>query len=283
MTLRYPPNYWGPWFATLKDSDVKKTRLNIFYHLGEGLEDLNDLRIGMEYADIILSLIRPLQWLIQLSVQLQGVPMPDTRKSVEALLNFVNIWLAPTSGGTDLTQTFTQSDMMRMHERRDKFLADFEREEARLGVFIVTSKGLYDTTLLLEKPEEAFEEKIRGLLPPQMLYDFKQAARCLAFEIPTACAFHVCRGTESLMLAYYEFLAKHAWAFKKKDWGIYIEQLGKEGAPKSVTERLDEIRKLNRNAYIHPEINVSLDEAPNLFGLCQGVIFQMAREMILKP
>jgi hypothetical protein len=51
----------------------------------------------------------------------------------------------------------------------------------------------------------------------------------LAFELPPACAFHICRGTAPVMLKYYEHLASHAWQLQKKDWKIYIEQLTKEG------------------------------------------------------
>ncbi len=57
------------------------------------------------------------------------------------------------------------------------------------------------------------------------------------------------------------------------------EQLAKEGAPKSITARLDEIRELDRNTYIHPDKNVSLEEAPVLFELCSGVVFQMGQEL----
>jgi hypothetical protein len=74
-------------------------------------------------------------------------------------------------------------------------------------------------------------------------------------------------------------LAKKPWNFKKKDWKIYVEQLVKEGAPRRLTDRIDEIRETDRNPYAHPDLNVSLEEAPILFELCTGVIFQLAQEM----
>jgi len=274
----YPPKYWGPWFAPLKDSDMKKTRLNIFYHLGESLEDLHALRIGMEFAEAVMSMIRPQQWLIELDRALQDVPMPDTHASVQALLSTVNAWCAPQPG-FDPTQRFTQSDMSRVMGHLRKFEEDFEREESNIAVFIVTPKKLLDTRLLIEKPEEAFDKKIRKLLPKQMLLDFAQAARCLAFEIPTACAFHVCRGTEALIIQYCERLIGHLWTEPRKDWGRYIEVLVEKRAPDKITSRLREIAKMDRNAYVHPDINVTLEEAPVLFELCNGVIFYMAQEL----
>jgi len=37
--------------------------------LGEGLEDLHALRIGMELGEAIMSMIRPQQWLAQFDVK----------------------------------------------------------------------------------------------------------------------------------------------------------------------------------------------------------------------
>ena len=78
---------------------------------------------------------------------------------------------------------------------------------------------------------------------------------------------------------YHELLTKAPWPHKKRDWKIYVEQLGVAGAPKAITRRLEEIREFDRNPYIHPDDNVSLEEAPVLFELCTGVIFLMAQEM----
>ena len=80
------------------------------------------------------------------------------------------------------------------------------------------------------------------------------------------------------MLKYYEVLKGSPMPFKK-DWNRYIEELVKVNAPKQLTSRLNEIREMDRNAYIHPDINVTLAEAPILFELCSGVIFQMAQEI----
>lgn len=257
---------------------MKKTRLNVFYHLGEGLEDLHALRTDMELGEAIMSMIRPQQWLAQFDWECKDVPLPATRDAARALLNFVNRWL--TAGpGFDPSQKFNQEDMRALHILRELFMQAFEREEANLGVFIVTAKGLYDTKLLLEKPEEEFPEKIRSRLPKQMLFDFREAARALAFELPTACAFHVCRGTEALLLHYHETLVGHPWQHKKKDWKIYVEQLAVAGAPKKITSRLDEIRDMDRNTYIHPDQNVTLEEAPALFKLCSAVILYIGQEL----
>ena len=160
-----------------------------------------------------------------------------------------------------------------------EFEKAFDRDHRRLHVFMVTNKALFDTDTLLMSPEQAFPERLRGLLASQVIEDLRQAAKCLAFDVPTACAFHICRGTEFLMLQYYEKLAGKSWEWSHRDWGKYNDKLINLGAPKAITDRLDEIRKLDRNAYIHPDKNVTVEEAPFLFTLCINVDFQMLLEI----
>ena len=80
------------------------------------------------------------------------------------------------------------------------------------------------------------------------------------------------------MLGYYEALTGTAWSLPKRDWMNYNTQLRVKGAPSAITDRLGEIRE-DRNAYTHPDLNVSLDEAPVVFELCSGVIFSIAKEI----
>jgi hypothetical protein len=162
---------------------------------------------------------------------------------------------------------------------KEEFERAFDRDHRRLRVFTVTNRALFDTDTLLQNPEEAFPERLRPFVSSQAMEDLRQAARCLVFDVPTASAFHVCRGTESLMLHYYEKLAGKEWEWPQRDWARYNAKLVELGAPNTVTDRLEEIRKQDRNAYIHPDKNVSLEDAPFLFTLCLNVDFLMLQEI----
>ena len=274
------PEYWGGWFSPIGDGHMKETNLNVFYHLGGSLTYLQEhIAIGMPVKALYGELVLPQSWLESFLRETKEFfsTLRDTRTSADRLL--IAIKDIMESIPEDWERTMTTLELHTVFAGKDELEKNFEREHRNLNVFTVTPKGIYDTRLLVEQPELKFAEKIRPILPPQMLYDLKQAGRCLAFDIPTACAFHVCRGTEALMLTYYERLAGHSWCFAKKDWKIYIEQLRKEGAPKNITNRLDEIRELDRNTYIHPDVNVTLEEAPILFELCTGVAFLMGQEI----
>ncbi len=81
------------------------------------------------------------------------------------------------------------------------------------------------------------------------------------------------------MLSYYAHLSGHQWHISSKTWKRYIEELVKEKALPKITNRLEEIRATDRNAYTHPDINVLLEEAQILYTLCAGVNYYMAEEM----
>jgi hypothetical protein len=259
---------------------MKETNLNIFYHLGESLNDLGShLQTGMELGQLYSYLILAENWVLAFLKETEELlPMlKETRISAQTLLGNIQAVKGATFG--HWMRKITPAQMNDLLQSKEQLENNFEHENRNLSVFTVTRKGIYDTRALIETPEQKFPEQILPFLPQQMLEDFKQAARCLAFGIPTACAFHVCRGTEALIIQYCERLLGHPWAEKRKDWSRYIEVLIEKEAPEQITSRLREIAKMDRNAYVHPDKTVSLDEAPLLFDLCAAVIFYMGQEL----
>jgi hypothetical protein len=272
--------YWGEWFSSLGDGEMKETNLNIFYHFGASVNFLADkIEAGAPASSILSYLFLTREWLEAFLRETTDYwrDLKDTRHTALHLLNNLNG--IEESLRRDWNHLVTELEAQTVFTGKTEIERNLERECKNLSVFTVTRKGIYDTRALIESPEDKFPEKLHSIFPTQMLYDLKQAGRCLAFDIPTACAFHIFRATEALMLAYYALLAKHDWNFKKKDWKIYIEQLIIEKAPVQITDRLEEIRLKDRNPYIHPDQNVTLDEAPLLFELCTGVLHSMAQEM----
>jgi hypothetical protein len=260
---------------------MKPTNVHTFYSLGVALERLY-ANVGVDRTgiDVFSYLIDPHNSLMEFLAGTENMPIQDTRSAANYLFQFTGALYKSFGSNPDEAQRkLNQSEVSMFIHGKDEFEKAFEREYRNLDVLTVMKKGIYDTRLLMRGPEEELPERLRKFLPQQALDDWKEAGRCLAFEVPTACAFHICRGTEALMLGYYKALARKPWPFNKRDWNIYIAQLGVEGAPKSITTRLDEIRDMDRNAYTHPEKTVSLDEAPVLFRLCTGVTFYMCQEL----
>ena len=256
---------------------LKQTNLIVFYKLGQSFEALRELSIGMALPDVILHVVPAHQFLVTFLLQVLDMRLPDSTSAAKRMLQVIEPFV---SSPFQMGRTLTQNELIEIINSKQAFEQDFERETHNLDVFTVTPKGIYNTRDLIECAESKFPENIRKVFPNQTILDIQQAGRCLAFEVPTACAFHVCRAAESVILKYYEALKKKPWAFRQRDWGRYIEELKKERALDAITSRLDEIRKLDRNVFIHPEKNVSLEESPFLFELCTGVMYQMGQEII---
>jgi len=261
---------------------MKKTDLNIFFELGHSFGYLlgaGSYGVGKEYPELLVNLAFPRQWLLAFLNQTNEFEryLSDSRKAAEALLRAIRAITDPdrARAGHPVTQEECDS-LVHGAAQLDEC---FERETRKLSVFTVTPKGTRDTGILIESPEDDFTPDQQKILPKQFLYDLKQAARCLAFDAPTACAFHVCRATEALMLAYYEKLAGQPWPYPNKGWDSYIDHLVKLKAPTSITDRLREIKSSDRNAYIHPDKSATIEEARVLYSLCDGVNYYMAEEM----
>lgn len=81
------------------------------------------------------------------------------------------------------------------------------------------------------------------------------------------------------MIKYYEVLVGTPWNLKQRDWGAYIRELRAIPADTRITDRLDEIRRFERNPILHPENNVEIDRALPLFEMVGGVVVLMVDEI----
>ncbi len=140
--------------------------------------------------------------------------------------------------------------------------------------FIVSDKRI-DVQKLLSNVSGLMAPGIFDLLPDVAKYDLKNAGRCMAFELPTAGAFHVLRATESVLRHYYCSIVKRDRA--QLMWGPMIDSLRKrkKPPPAPLLDNLDNIRRSFRNPTQHPEKIYDINEVQDLFGLCIDVVNRM--------
>jgi hypothetical protein len=148
--------------------------------------------------------------------------------------------------------------------------------EARgIVAFVVTDKRL-DVNRLLQDLRGLLAPKVFDAMPDIARYDFTEAGRCIAFERPTAAAFHLLRGTESVFRNYYCSIVRRN-RVKPLLWGAMVESLGKCRKPpeRPLLDNLDNIRRSFRNPTQHPEKVYDIEEVQDLFGLCVDVVNRM--------
>lgn len=146
-----------------------------------------------------------------------------------------------------------------------------------LDTYFVSKKGTYSTADLIEHAHFHFPPKYRSLLPTLTRSDVDQAGKCLAFDLPTAAAFHLLRGTEAVLREYYECVVPGAKrpAPKMRNWGAYIKLLREHNGDSKITSILDHLRESYRNPVLHPEENYTDESAQVLFGVCVSAIVMM--------
>jgi hypothetical protein len=109
-----------------------------------------------------------------------------------------------------------------------------------LDTYYVSKKGAYSTADLVEHAHYQIPPTTRVEISEQTKNDFDQAGKCMAFDLPTAAAFHLLRGTEAVLREYYELLVpgtKKAQP-KMRSWGVYIKLLNAHGAEGQVMSLL---------------------------------------------
>lgn len=110
-------------------------------------------------------------------------------------------------------------------------------------------------------------------------YDFSEAGKCIAFERPTAAAFHLLRGTESELRELYCYFVKKN-RIKPMLWGPMVQALLSHRRAKmneALLKNLDNIRSSFRNPTQHPEKIYDIQEVQDLWGLCVEVVNKMSK------
>jgi hypothetical protein len=159
----------------------------------------------------------------------------------------------------------------------DQVRATVDSELKTFSAFIVSDKR-WAVEKLLEDTGELFRPGVFSSLPDIAKRDFEEAGRCIAFECPTAAAFHLLRGTESVLrMLYLSFVKRERLAPERRMWGPIVSHLRerRRQPPVTLLDNLDNIRRNYRNPTQHPDAHYDIHEAQDLLGLCLDVVNQM--------
>ena len=93
-----------------------------------------------------------------------------------------------------------------VREAAKEFETVLRNECQMMDTYFISKKGTYSTKDLVENAHHQIPEPSRSALSDQSKFDFDQAGRCIAFDVHTAAAFHLLRGTETVIREYYELI-----------------------------------------------------------------------------
>jgi hypothetical protein len=151
-----------------------------------------------------------------------------------------------------------------------------EAELKGVNAYAISPKRI-DVERLVGDPAGLFAPNVFSTLSEIGQYDITEAAKCIAFERPTAAAFHLMRATEETLRNYYCHFVKRD-RLEPMLWGPMVQALKTHRKAKvhdALNRNLDNIRVSFRNPTQHPEKVYDIHEVQDLWGLCADAINRM--------
>lgn len=178
----------------------------------------------------------------------------------------------------------TDEDKLLFHEYQNvsavfsEFETVFKAELGRASIFLVTPKNAMDTTALVEAGYLAFPHDL-GNVVPEAINDVNQAMSCIAFELPTAAAFHLHRVNEAVLKRYWSALTDEKIPHSM---GNILEKMNKkELGEERIRSALRDLVRLHRNPTIHPEQSLeTVEDAINLYGAVRSIVGFTVKEIV---
>ena len=205
-----------------------------------------------------------------------GLDLKATRPHIWAIMKEINTL---NLASDDNRPALLAARKAAITEIAAKLNGTLESELAVQQVYHPTRKRAFNLDLLVANATAIFSDDVQAEMDADEQDNIVQAGRCLAFEIPTAAAFHIFRAAESVMRRYYVAVVGTV-PTKKINWGAYLKNLKNHGgADPKILHSLEQIKDLYRNPTIHPETKYTPEEALSLVGLAENLISSMVREI----
>lgn len=250
--------------------------LSYFLRLSANLTRLRFLRHGETIGEARSPLFDARAWLVSLGqdVTFGTSGARNTKAAIPALLNSIDALL-----GLDDGAELTFADYVALLNQLGTFevlmLSDFSLADA----YYVLEKEPYSTLSLVTKGWSLFPSDL-VLKVPEAVADMQEAGKCIAFEVPTAAAFHVHRATETVLRRYWEIVTGNRPKPKTRSIGVFLRGLRDLGCGDSkVIAALSQMNELHRNPTIHPEDFLEMSEAIGLVGIANSVVAAMLKEI----
>jgi hypothetical protein len=206
-----------------------------------------------------------------LNVSVFSSTLRSCRQNGEALMSTIN-GLVQNTNADEILQPYQP---VMISQQMTQFKTALIAEIGVLPSYFVNQKGGFDTLTLLDWGELLFPDDLREKAP-EAVFDTQQAAKALAFELPTSSGFHAFRATESVLRRYYSHVTRSSSLPKVRNIGVYIKALRlAKGGDEVILSSLEQLTKLHRNPLIHPEAVLTMDEAISTLGMARSVVTAM--------
>jgi hypothetical protein len=271
-------------FAELSKETVKKVNVHRFYRLANIIHPLTELPTEETTAKIHFRLFWQAKTTLSQYLAEESMLPPSSKRAAAVLMAQIS-----DCGLPDDISAFKgdakvpRYEMYTVVQRAKEFEIVLANDLPGMDTYHVYQKGIYSTPALIDFAERALldglTEAAKNLISADVLRDFNQAGRCLAFELPTASGFHTMRSVEALLREYWTLVKRPPEGMRPPEMATCINELRAAGEDKKVMDILDHVRDLNRNPLMHPEAFLELNEALRLFDIAKSAISAMAERV----
>ena len=265
------------------------------YELGAKLHGLFSVDGCARVADVFAPL-SDAQTMLDSFIKGDAVTLSTSKADAVKLLNkigaiFNRYFIDPS---TKQLRTQDGEDRMDTHELSllrtlvEKFEHALAAELNRAPTYVASKRGIYSTYDLAENAEDVFSENLRSSIPVISQKEFAASGRALAFGFGTASALHSLRAIEIMLRAYYEVFAGTGLAKTERNYSVYLKKLAAIAEEedravrpdKRVLQMLAQIKEHYRNPLIAADVETSVDDATQLFGMASAIISLMAEAVV---
>jgi len=151
-------------------------------------------------------------------------------------------------------------------------------------VSFIASDKRYTVKKLLDDVGSLMGHQVFEGLPDIAQYDFKEGGQAIAFDLPTAGAFHILRGTEAVLRDFYSRVVKRERIKEPRMWAAMVSHLRsrRNAPPALLLDNLDSLRSNFRNPTQHPDKTYDIDEVQDLLAISIDSVNRMAKYLTEK-
>ena len=269
----------------LSGTTMEKLNLNFFYQLGSHLNPIVRPRPSKsDKPDRVGTIIHIFGLKPLINELFTMFPLNVCKNDATELLQAIDKCIDLFTKEDDINKLDSEIDFEFAHlaNKAKEFEVVLSAELQTLATFHTEQKGIYSTPDLIEYAEKTLPPSVLAKIDDKTIDEIRYSGRCLAFDTPTASGFHILRATEAVLHRYYVVVCKPKSKTKTlNSWAAYITELKKSTNPdvQKVVAMLQQIKDLDRNLIMHPEVVLSPDEAFTLFETAKSVMMAMAMKL----
>jgi hypothetical protein len=254
--------------------------LPYIFELAEPLEALSRLpEADAPYSEVSFALFMA-QWTLENFTT--SLYSPYLRTSWQLSQQLLTVLRGHTAN-SDQTRQISRWELFGIKNTYSQYKTALHAELGSFNVFFVTQQGGFDMHTLLQTGESLFPADLRTKVP-EALVDAREAAKALAYEVPTACGFHTFRVTESVLRRYYSHVTGGAAQPKVRNIGVYLNALRQtKNGDEKILGALKQMTDLHRNPLIHPDVVLTTNEAIATMGMAISIVTAMLVALPVPP